>query len=1081
MKMNQYLPLLAVVALAFGAESGRAQAPLEVAGISDRSYNSYDYQVTFSVPSVTGYSYHATLDGNPVPTDVAVTVNKVEYHEVSVWRTNLQSGIVTNRLVRFIVVDPTRNGSENGIPPWTPYPTVNSAAAEFAGAHLRLIAPQDFPTGYPIPVVAWVENEQEHAVRVNGLLTADGQASIQIKRGVGSGFLASTNPAGALTYSPEAGGLTDSRTINLEASTTWTIVTGGTLPADTTWTDNSRIRIMGNVTNPPNSTLTIGAGSIVIVNPSVDFGNNGNIVINGTRSQPVVFMPFSPSQPWGGFVQHANNASFTATGTIFTGSGADQGCWFTGHGCGSSVSGIGSHRGEQALISLRGQNCNLTLSDCAAMYLAGQFGHSASGSYSYQITLTHFLMQRVTTGGEYTGAKFTVNDSAFIECNEDLSAGEFPNFVDGDNDALYIVNAPLGPHGFTNTLFGWTTDDGVDSGGSGSGVLNWQNCWFDSIYHEGNSLSGTGKDSRHYGDVFLNCGQGIEDGYDGPTGRVDHCLILGNVIGVRFGDNYANYSYNGFQWATNCSIINNYRDVWGMNWQSGSSGWIYRASQMNVQSNFLSAPNPFHPDNYLWDPATDAWRLTNFMTTPPDASVGLGLAVWTPQFSMSKIFDGVPTRLSSFTTNFVSVDYTFENDNGSLASGTLTFAPGETLKRIYPAGFDASAQSQVRLVLHDPNHAELTGETNVTFVGSVASPQISLRVGSGELGRQMDLARVGEGLAVGLNTPSSEAVSIHYQVDRAGGVVADGVLTFEPGQTLQWINLPGVDPSEYNLLRLTLSDPSWAQLAGSSNYFLVKTAPVSEPPAPVTLIQNGSTWRYLDTGANLGAAWSPSNLGGWTGPNFSDGSWLAGTAPLGYGDANGRVPTTILRWGSSSSNKHLTYYFRYAFFVTNAARITSLTFNLMRDDGAVVYLNGPELYRENLPTGTIDYLTEALSAVSGSAETAVYPTTVPASSLSQPMHDGTNVVAVEIHQDAPDSSDIWLELELIATLAPSSGAQPEIYWGQFDSDHLVLAWSDPSYTLWGADQVTGPWSQVSATSPMTVVPSTGHKFYQLRP
>jgi len=71
------------------------------------------------------------LDGQPVPTDVTNWVESVDYHELSVSRTNLTDGAVTNRLVRFIVQS-ERGDPENGLIRWTPYPLINSTAAEFA-------------------------------------------------------------------------------------------------------------------------------------------------------------------------------------------------------------------------------------------------------------------------------------------------------------------------------------------------------------------------------------------------------------------------------------------------------------------------------------------------------------------------------------------------------------------------------------------------------------------------------------------------------------------------------------------------------------------------------------------------------------------------------------------------------------------------------------------------------------------------------------------------------------------------------------------------------------------------------------
>src|SRR5262249_30849876 len=155
--------------------------------------------------------------------------------------------------------------------------------------------------------------------------------AIQIRRGAGSGFLASTNPPGPLDYAAQVPGLLTTKTINIEANTSWTEVSG-TLNGAASWPDGSRIFVTANLTIATGSTLDVGAGTIVRLADRVSITNNGTIRINGTTDRPVVFMPNSRSQPWGGFVQHANNVQFSATGTIFTGSGAEP-CWYLGHGC----------------------------------------------------------------------------------------------------------------------------------------------------------------------------------------------------------------------------------------------------------------------------------------------------------------------------------------------------------------------------------------------------------------------------------------------------------------------------------------------------------------------------------------------------------------------------------------------------------------------------------------------------------------------------------------------------------------------------------------------------------------------------
>ena len=88
---------------------------------------------------------------------------------------------------------------------------------------------------------------------------------------------------------------------------------------------------------------------------------------------------------------------------------------------------------------------------------------------------------------------------------------------------------------------------------------------------------------------------------------------------------------------------------------------------------------------------------------------------------------------------------------------------------------------------------------------------------------------------------------------------------------------------------------------------------------------------------------------------------------------------------------------------------SDFTINLVRDDGAVVYVNGVEVWRDNMPTGTISYTTPASAAVSGSAETSTFSTTVASSYFVE----GSNCIAVEVHQNATSSSDLGFDLQLV--------------------------------------------------------------------
>jgi hypothetical protein len=181
-------------------------------------------------------------------------------------------------------------------------------------------------------------------------------------------------------------------------------------------------------------------------------------------------------------------------------------------------------------------------------------------------------------------------------------------------------------------------------------------------------------------------------------------------------------------------------------------------------------------------------------------------------------------------------------------------------------------------------------------------------------------------------------------------------------------------------------------------------------PAADVLIPTGATWKYLDNGSDQGT--------GWRAPGFNDAGWASGPAQLGYGDGD---EATVVSYGSDSGNKHITTYFRRSISVADASIYQSASLRLLRDDGAVVYLNGVEVFRSNMPGGTPGYRTLASSAIDDS--TFHLAGINPALLVS-----GANVVAVEVHQANGTSSDVSFDLELSAS---TSATQPSVTRGPY--------------------------------------------------
>jgi len=224
----------------------------------------------------------------------------------------------------------------------------------------------------------------------------------------------------------------------------------------------------------------------------------------------------------------------------------------------------------------------------------------------------------------------------------------------------------------------------------------------------------------------------------------------------------------------------------------------------------------------------------------------------------------------------------------------------------------------------------------------------------------------------------------------------------------------------------------------------------TEPvPQEQILVAAGSVWKYLDDGSDQGTAWYK--------PDFNDSGWMSGPAELGYGDGD---EATVVSFGPNPNNKYITTYFRHIFSVFDPSKHQNLILRILRDDGAVVYLNGAEVFRTNMPEGMITYTTWALSPVGGPAEDELIETTIDAAYLVA----GTNLLAVEVHQNQPNSSDISFDLTLVVTtdgigpvvtgvrkgpylIYPGDNTKMQVLWQLKSPESHTLRWGqDPNYS-----------------------------------
>lgn len=164
----------------------------------------------------------------------------------------------------------------------------------------------------------------------------------------------------------------------------------------------------------------------------------------------------------------------------------------------------------------------------------------------------------------------------------------------------------------------------------------------------------------------------------------------------------------------------------------------------------------------------------------------------------------------------------------------------------------------------------------------------------------------------------------------------------------------------------------------------------------LTLIADGSSWKYYD-----GSSIPASN---WYAADYSDAAWSSGTAQFGYGN-KGEV--TTISYGNDANNKYPTAYFRKTVNISSLSSKSDFEISAYFDDGIVVYVNGVEVGRNNITSGTVNFSTYASVYNNGITATFSVP--------EELLVEGENVIAAEVHQINATSSDLIFDLKMTYT------------------------------------------------------------------
>lgn len=120
--------------------------------------------------------------------------------------------------------------------------------------------------------------------------------------------------------------------------------------------------------------------------------------------------------------------------------------------------------------------------------------------------------------------------------------------------------------------------------------------------------------------------------------------------------------------------------------------------------------------------------------------------------------------------------------------------------------------------------------------------------------------------------------------------------------------------------------------------------------------------------------------------------------------------------GLDAAPRSLAFRTRFAFAGDPAA--IDLSLDLLVDDGAVVWLNGVEVHRQNLPAGAIDADTPAVEVIEAPAWRRRIPL------AAAPLVQGENVLTIAVHQADEAPADLRFAARLEANARPPEPAPP---------------------------------------------------------
>jgi hypothetical protein len=542
----------------------------------------------------------------------------------------------------------------------------------------------------------------------------------------------------------------------------------------------------------------------------------------------------------------------------------------------------------------------------------------------------------------------------------------------------------------------------------------------------------------------------------------DYAALPGNVT-IPAGASSATVTINPTSYS---SPVGNKTVTLALNSGSGFAlGTQASASAVIIDNNTSpKAIVPFGANWKYWDRGTDqgtAWQATSFN----DASWATGPAQLGYSYGgEATVVSYGPDPNNKYPTIYYRRSFTVSDPSlysaglqlrYLLDDGGVVYVNGTEVSRFnMPAGTPAYATYASTSVDVAPiitvsisNSLLVAGTNEIAVEDHIWGPAAGDRAFNLELDQQPPMVTVADTQDLASQPNGQPAV---FTVSRTGSTTSALTVAYTLGGTAvngtDYAALPGsvTIPAGASSATITISPTNYSTPVGNKTVTLTLNSSSgfalgTQSSASAVIIDNngsvrpiipfGANWKYWDRGTDQGTAWQAAS--------FNDASWATGPAQLGYlygGEA------TVVSYGPDPNNKYPTIYYRRSFTITNPSTYSAgLQLQYLLDDGGVVYINGTEVSRFNMPAGTPSYATFASTSV----DIAPIITVSISSSL---LVAGTNEIAVEDHIWSAAAGDRAFNLELDG---PPPPAAPALTAAAASTGQINLSWTESSSGVTG--------------------------------